>query len=400
MSHTFLCVTCYFKGAEFLTACKEAGNQVFLVTSRKLEHDPWPRESIDDIFYLDEDENGLWKNEDLILGLAHLMRSVKIDRIVALDDFDVERAALLRETFRVAGMGQTTARYFRDKLAMRMKARDAGILVPNFSGLFNDAEINEFANQKEAPWFIKPRGEASATGIKKVHNREELWQVVNELGDKRHEYLIEAYIAGDVFHVDALTYQGKTLFTRCSRYLDPPYDVAHGGGVFRTTVLESSSTEHEELLEVNNRLLSSFGMQDNPSHTEYIRNNDQYYFLETSSRVGGAHIAEMVEAASGINLWHEWARLESALLRDETYELPDQSDQIAGTIISLCRQETPDTSSFNDPEIWWRMDKKYHIGFILQSKDPQRISNLLENYAARIKSDFHAAAPAPERSSH
>jgi biotin carboxylase len=45
------------------------------------------------------------------------------------------------------------------------------------------------------------------------------------------------------------------------------------------------------------------------AHTEFIKCNEdgKIYFLETSSRVGGAHIAEMVEAASGINLWGEWA---------------------------------------------------------------------------------------------
>ena len=43
------------------------------------------------------------------------MRSKKIDRIVALDDFDVEKGAYLREHFQISGMGQTTARHFRDK---------------------------------------------------------------------------------------------------------------------------------------------------------------------------------------------------------------------------------------------------------------------------------------------
>jgi nitrous oxide reductase accessory protein NosL len=52
-----------------------------------------------------------------------------------LDDFDVEKAATLREHLRIGGMGETTARYFRDKLAMRMKAREAGINVPDFVGI-------------------------------------------------------------------------------------------------------------------------------------------------------------------------------------------------------------------------------------------------------------------------
>ena len=95
MSLSFLCVSTYFKGNEFLRSCKQAGNTVYLLTNKKLEHKPWVREFIDEIFYIEEDENGCFNMNEIILGLAYTMRSKKIDRIVALDDFDVEKAAHL-----------------------------------------------------------------------------------------------------------------------------------------------------------------------------------------------------------------------------------------------------------------------------------------------------------------
>ena len=103
----------------------------------------------------------------------------------------VEKVALLREHFRMPGMGRTTAHYFRDKLAMRMKAKEEGVNVPEFSDLFNNDSINEYADRVSPPWLIKPRMEASATGIKKIHNKEALWNVVNQLGDERDNYLVE-----------------------------------------------------------------------------------------------------------------------------------------------------------------------------------------------------------------
>ena len=66
-------------------------------------------------------------------GFAYLMKIHNIDTVIALDDFDVEKAALIRETFRIQGMGQTTYRYFRDKLAMRQMAKDSGINIPPFA---------------------------------------------------------------------------------------------------------------------------------------------------------------------------------------------------------------------------------------------------------------------------
>ena len=44
----------------------------------------------------------------------------------------METAATLREHLRIPGMGLTTMRYFRDKLAMRMRALDRNVRVPDF----------------------------------------------------------------------------------------------------------------------------------------------------------------------------------------------------------------------------------------------------------------------------
>ena len=79
-------------------------------------------------------------------------------------------------------MGQTTARHFRDKLAMRFKAADAGVPVPAFSSLFNDDDIHQFTQKVAAPWIVKPRGQASATGMKKIYSADELWSHLEKLG--------------------------------------------------------------------------------------------------------------------------------------------------------------------------------------------------------------------------
>ena len=142
-------------------------------------------------------------------GFSHLMKSRKVDAVIALDDYDVEKAALIRETFRIPGMGQTTHRYFRDKLAMRQKAKDSGINVPEFTAIFNDNEVENFTNKVPAPWVLKPRSEASASGIKKLKNKEELWEALEKLGEERHLFLLESFKPGDVYHVDSLTFNKK-----------------------------------------------------------------------------------------------------------------------------------------------------------------------------------------------
>ena len=280
-----------------------------------------------------------------------------------------------------------------------MKAHEAGIRVPAFSALFNDDAVRDFAARVKPPWIIKPRSEASAVGLQKVYSDAHLWEVLENLGEFRHDYLIEQFKPGAVYHADCLSVDGKMVFCRVSQYLDTPFEVAHGGGVFRSHTLDFAGEEALAVQEMNAQVMTAFGMNYSASHTEYIRAEEdgEFYFLETASRVGGAHIAEMVEASSGLNLWREWARIETAEARNEPYHLPPVADNHAGIIVSLSRFEHPDISAFSDPEIVWRMEKPYHVGMILQSDARQRILDLLDQYVERIRQHFHASLPPPDK---
>ena len=394
-SLNILCICTYFKGADFLKSCNAEGNKVYLLTKKKLEHENWPWDAIEDVFYIED-----WNQEDVAKGIAYKFRTINFHRFVALDDFDVEKVALLREHFRMPGMGRTTAHYFRDKLAMRLKAKEEGVNVPEFTGLFHNDTINEYADRISPPWLIKPRMEASATGIKKIHSKEELWQVVESLGDERDNYLIEKFAPGDVYHVDGLTLDGKVIFSRVSKYLDTPFEVAHGGGIFRSATCKIGTKVEKGLSRMNAEVMKAFGMQFGASHTEFIQSNatGELFFLETSSRVGGANLAEMVEHASGVNLWSEWAKVESATFLNKKYTLPKLSNNYAGIVVSLSRFEHPDTTSFTEKEIVWRMNKKWHIGIIVVSDSAERVLELLDNYTDRIAKEFHASLPAPDKS--
>ncbi|RPA66777.1 ATP-grasp domain-containing protein [Cyclobacteriaceae bacterium YHN15] len=390
---TFLCISNYFKGGAFLTSLKKAGNTVFLVTSEKLRESNWPHEYIDEIFYMPGQDLD-WDLEKLLMGVAGIMRSTKIDAIVALDDYDVEKATFLRENLRIPGMGQTTGRYFRDKLAMRMRAHDAGVLVPPFSSLFNDEEINHFADTIPAPWVLKPRSEASAHGIIKVHDKENLWQNIHELGDNRVRYLVEQFKPGDVYHADSLILKEKPLFCTVSKYLATPMEISQGGGIFRSANVTYGSDDDKDIKEANKKVMKAFGMKNGAAHTEFIkgREDGKIYFLETSSRVGGAHLAEMVEGATDINLWSEWAKIEDAISKGKDYKLPKVKKGFAGIVLTLSKFQQPDLSSFDDPEVCFRVPLDYHAGLIVRSNKQEKIMELLDDYADRLSNGYSTIA--------
>lgn len=388
-SKTFICVSNFFKGADFLIQLKKLGNKVYLITSEKLRDKPWPTEYIDEIFYM-EGQDTEWNLEHLLLGVGNLMKSNTIDAIVALDDFDVEKATYLRENLRIAGMGQTTGRYFRDKLAMRMRAKSCGISNPNFCSLFNDHDINTFADTISPPWVLKPRSEASATGIIKVFDKESLWIHINEMGNNRFKYLVEQFRPGDVYHCDSLVLNGKILFSITSKYLATPMEISQGGGIFRTANIPYDSEDDKAIKEANEQVIKGFGLKHGAAHSEYIkcRDDGKIYFLETSSRVGGAHIAEMVAEASNINLWKEWAAIEDSLVKETKYTLPKVKKEYAGLVLTLSKFQHPDLSSFSDPEVCFRVPLDYHAGLIVKSDSSERVLELLDDYANRLTADF------------
>jgi biotin carboxylase len=391
---TFLCITTYEKGQEFMRECKRQGCRVILLTAEKLRDADWPRESLDDTFYLPAD----LPLADIVQAVTHLARSQKIDRIVALDEFDMETASTLREHLRVPGMGLTSMRYFRDKLAMRMRALERGVRVPDFVPVFNHGDVRYYLNHVSGPWVLKPRQEASAIGIKKIHNGDELWPILDQLGDKQSSYLLERFVPGDVYHVDSVVSENEVVFANVSKYGKPPMNVAQGGGVFTTFTVARGSDEDLGLREINRDLIAALGLVRGVAHAEFIKAHadGHFYFLECAARVGGAYINEMVEAATGINLWREWARIEVAG-EDGSYELPPTREEYAGVILSLARQENPDTSGYNDPEIALRIKKHHHAGLILRSSDPGRVPALLEGYARRFAEEFTAVEPPREK---
>lgn len=387
---TFLCITTYEKGQEFMRECKRQGCRVILVTAEKLKDADWPRESLDDTFYLPEDI----PIGDIVKAVTHLARSHKLDRIVALDEYDMETAATLREHLRFSGMGLTTMRYFRDKLAMRMRALDRNIRVPDFVPVVNHDDIRYYLDHVPGPWVLKPRQEASAIGIKKINAPEDVWPVLDQLGDQQSSFVLERFVPGNVYHVDSVVSENEVVFANVSKYGKPPMNVAQAGGVFTSFTVQRGSEDDSELRQINRDLITALGLLRGVAHAEFIRAHEDrnFYFLECAARVGGAYINEMVEAATGINLWREWARIEIAG-GDSSYKLPVVREEYAGVILSLARQENPDTSTYNDPEICLRIRKHHHAGLVLRSADPARIPALLENYAQRFAEDFLAIAP-------
>ncbi|MEK6336928.1 MAG: ATP-grasp domain-containing protein [Acidobacteriota bacterium] len=393
------CFATFFKGGDFMRECHARDCRVTLITKEKMLGEDWPRDVLDDLFAVPNDAP-----VELFLDLiSHLATAEKPDRIVALEEFDVVIASLAREHLCVPGMNSVNAKTFRDKLSMSVKARDSGIKVPEFVPAFNQEEIREYLKRVPPPWVLKPRSDVSAIGIRKMDSEDQVWPLLEEMNqrealrERASYYLISQFIRGEVFHADSLVENGRVVFAGVNKYGRPPLIVAHGGGAYVSQTIKYGSEDQRRLLDINRRLIRAMGMKTGATHAEFIKSeaDGEFYFLEIAARVGGAYIADVLEAASGINLWREWARLEVDGVNPRKRLRPRK--EYAGIILSLARQERPDTSAYDDPEIVYRVKKKNHVGLIVRSKKRERVTELLNSYAQRFADDFVAVLPPMER---
>jgi biotin carboxylase len=387
---TLLCVASHLKGQHLLREARRLGCRVYLLTHSALLDSPWPREAIEDVFALPDFSD----MHAVRHAVGYLARGIKFDRFVPLGDYDVEVTADLREHLRVPGMGVTVSRNFRDKLTMRERAAEFGLDVPAFTGLIHDADVDAFLGTVPGPWVLKPRMEAGSKGITVIHTPSELWAQLETLGDARGHYLLERFVPGDVYHVDAIVYRGQVVFSSAQRYGKPILHLKQQGGVYSTRTIARDTPLERGLQSLNRQVIAALGMTQGVTHIEYIQSRDdgQFYFLEAAARVGAAKISDVIHAATGVCLWHEWARLEAASVRSP-YVIPVAKRDHAGVVITVAGQEKPDYRGYDDPEIIWRQTTRpYHAGLMVKSPDAERVEQLVSELEQRMAREF---APQP-----
>ena len=196
-----ICFATFFKGGDFMRECKSQGGNVTLITKVKMLNEEWPRDVLDEVFALPNDAS-----VELFLDLvAHIAKTNKPDRIVALEEFDVVVAELAREHLCMSGMSSSTAKTFRDKYAMAVRARDGGVTVPEFVPAINNDEIADYLNRIPPPWVLKPRSDVSAIGIRKLENPDEVWAAIEDLNKR------EAFRERASYHVLARRCSGASI---------------------------------------------------------------------------------------------------------------------------------------------------------------------------------------------
>ena len=380
---TFLCITTYEKGQEFMRECKRQGCRVILLTAEKLRDADWPRESLDDTFYLPEEI----PLADIVQGGdasgAQRKRSTASSPSTSST---WKPPPLCASICAFPGMGLTTMRYFRDKLAMRMRALDRDVRVPDFVPVVNHADIRYYLDHVPGPWVLKPRQEASAIGIKKIQPPEELWPLLEQLGDKQSHYLLEKFLPGDVYHVDSVVSENEVVFANVSKYGKPPMNVAQGGGIFTTFTVPARQRGRLGVAGHQSRTDCRAGPAAR-SVARGIHPGPRRRALLFSGVCRARRRSLHQRDGRGRDWNQSVARVGAHRSRRRRWQLqlPPVREEYAGVILSLARQENPDTSAYNDPEVYLRIKKHHHAGWCCDRRIRSEFRRCSESYAAAFR---------------
>ncbi len=391
-----LCLASFETGHDFLRQCAEMGVRVTLLTLEQHRDGAWPRESLEELATMPAGLN----REQILNTVSWMARSRRFDRVVALDEHFLETAAQIREHMRVPGMGTTTAGCYRDRLAQRVIARAFGFQVPRFCRVLNYDELRDFMARIAAPWLLRPRMGASASI--RIDDSEQLWRNLESLGDAQSHYILEQIVEGDSFRVDSIVSDCEVKFSVVHQNGRRTTQGEQAEAVRTTYTVDRNSRDVRELTAINRALAPAFGMVRGITHAHFLRSlvDGSYYFVEIGAAVGGAflggtyagetfscdsHIDKLVEAATGVSLWRQWANLEVADLRHTGYTVPDGYEGYAGSVVCTSHGPVPSMDSVADPAIVARVRNHQSAGLILRAASPVRIRTLLEDYAAQFE---------------
>jgi biotin carboxylase len=245
---------------------------------------------------------------DHVIAAADLCheRAGGFERILCLSEFDLLTGAMLRERYGVPGADVQRTLNFRDKPRMKEVLGARGIRVPGFRLAENPQDVAEFAASVSGGLMLKPRAGAASQGCLALPRGTDLAKALAGLDDL-HDYEVEEFLDGPIWHVDGLMYRGELLLGRASRYVNTCYDFARGTPL--GSVVEAGAVA-DEVVDFARACLEILGMVDGIFHLEVIQTADGLAFLEVGARVGGGEIPFTFRDVYGVDLLGDWVQME------------------------------------------------------------------------------------------
>ncbi|MFE2341151.1 ATP-grasp domain-containing protein [Streptomyces sp. NPDC059431] len=251
---------------------------------------------------------------DTVLPFAEAARQVYgVDAVVSLTEPGLNPAARLADLFGLSdGRRYEVSRRMRDKWLMRRHLISQGLPAPHVARVEGRQSLEAFGELAGYPFIVKPVSTTAGFGLIRAEDPEDLdrvWARVKELDGGRTDrgstmfvvdgFLMESYIDGPEFSVEALSFAGRHVVIAVTEKL---VDESHFAELGHAVPARLAAADRERITGAVEEFLTGMGVTDGPSHTEIRLSSRGPVVIESHNRLGGDHIVELVEAAYGIDM--------------------------------------------------------------------------------------------------
>ncbi len=264
-------------------------------------------------------------NEMVVERAIQLHRVYQFRKVVAIYEFDLLRAAKLRELLNIEGQTVESATQYRDKVIMKEKVAAHGLRVPKNKRINETQDIHSFIDANGYPVIIKPTDGAGSAETYILNSAQDLDQFFQNKPSLTDNYFveptgvatlsgleIEEYISGKLHQVDGIVHNGKVVFICTAQYLGGNLIDFHQEGITGHWQLHPENPLAKRIFTYCKNVIKALDTPANTTfHCEVFHTDDDDIVLcEIASRTGGALTVPCVEETYGINLYHAIAQLQ------------------------------------------------------------------------------------------
>jgi biotin carboxylase len=281
---------------------------------------------------------------------------------VTLHSFDERNlllAADLRAEFGLPGLRRADVLPFRDKILMKERVAAAGIRVPRFGRYDAAADFEKITGEVGLPFILKPVDGNSADGVYQIDSPDDFAALPGDFG-RPYEY--EEFVDGQIFSVNIVTRDRRSVFAGVTEYLVNSSAVREGR-VNADINLIDTDPRVAPMIAFTEAVLDALGRPDGASHLELFRTPDgELVFLEVAARFKGLAGVAAMQRNYGVALVNLALEIEAGLA---SRPWPDEQVYCFDAVIPkergvIARLVDPDVES--EFEITWKVHEGQNLG--------------------------------------
>jgi biotin carboxylase len=252
-------------------------------------------------------------NDAVELRAVQLHERYGFTQVIAMWEFDLARAARLRERFGFVGQDVHSASVYRDKAVMKDAARAAGVGVTPYRRIASALDLIDFVAEHGLPVVVKPRNGGASLGIRIVRTPAEL-EALLAAGLRPNmeaipDLMVEKYVDGLLYHCDGIVLEGRLVVTWPALYYNDSLSFSEDRPL-GSAILAPDHPLRVRLQRMIRTIVASFPTPFATTfHCEVFHTTDDRLLLcEIASRTGGNRVADMFRLGFGIDGNRGWVR--------------------------------------------------------------------------------------------